>query len=103
MRKHFSTTSNCNLELPEPGATMKFNNYKEMLTRPFIVYSDFVASLVKTQRTDGKIHRHEPKRTLRQMYSRGANKPRDDLDKRRSERLQSRRDVVISATGTSQL
>jgi hypothetical protein len=60
MRKHFSTTNNCNLELPEAAAAMKFKNYKDMLTRPFIVYADFEASLVKTQRTDGKSHRHEP-------------------------------------------
>jgi hypothetical protein len=60
MRKHFSTTSNCNFELPEEGATMKFNNYKDMLTMPFIVYADFEASLVRTHRTDGKNHRHVP-------------------------------------------
>jgi hypothetical protein len=60
MKKHFSTTNNCNLELPEEGATMKFKNYKDMLTRPWIVYADFEASLVKTQRTDGKTHRHKP-------------------------------------------
>jgi hypothetical protein len=41
MRKHFSTKNNCNLELPEPGATMKFNNFKDLLIRPFIVYADF--------------------------------------------------------------
>jgi hypothetical protein len=39
---------------------MKFKNYKDMLTRPFIVYADFEASLVKTHRTDGKSHIHEP-------------------------------------------
>jgi hypothetical protein len=39
---------------------MKFKNYKDMLARPFIVYADFEASLVKTHRTDGKSHRHEP-------------------------------------------
>jgi hypothetical protein len=60
MRKHFPATSNCNLELPEEGATMKFKNYEDMLTRPFIVYADFEASLVKTQSTDGKSHRHAP-------------------------------------------
>ena len=60
MRKHFSTTNNCNLELPEEGATMKFNNYKDMLTRPLIGYADFEASLVKTHRTDGKTHRQIP-------------------------------------------
>ena len=59
MRKHFSTTSNCNLELPEAGAKMKFKNYKDMLTRPFIVYTDFEASLIQNQRKDGKTHRHE--------------------------------------------
>jgi hypothetical protein len=60
MKKHFSTTNNCNLELPEEGATMKFKNYKDMLTRPFIVYADFEASLVKTQRADGKTQKHTP-------------------------------------------
>ena len=39
---------------------MKFKNYKDMLTRPFIVYADFEASLVKTHRTDGKTHRQIP-------------------------------------------
>jgi hypothetical protein len=37
MTKHFSTKNNCNLELPEPGATMKFQNFKDMLIRPFVV------------------------------------------------------------------
>jgi hypothetical protein len=60
MRKHFSTTSNCNLELPAEGATMKFKNYKDLLTRPFIVYADFEASLMKANRTDGKTHTHIP-------------------------------------------
>jgi hypothetical protein len=60
MTKHLSTKSNCNLELPEEGATMKLNNYKDMLTRPFITYYDFEASLVKTQRKDGKTHKHIP-------------------------------------------
>ena len=39
---------------------MKCKNYKDMLTRPFIVYADFEASLVKTHRTDGKSHRRGP-------------------------------------------
>jgi hypothetical protein len=60
MSKHFSTKNNCNLELPEEGATMKFNNYKDMLIRPFIVYADFEASLVKVHRTGGKTHKHVP-------------------------------------------
>ena len=60
MRKHFSTTSNCNLELPEEGTTMQFVNYKDMLTRSFIVYPDFEASLVETHRKDGNTHRHVP-------------------------------------------
>ena len=60
MQRHYSTTNNCNLELPQPGATMKFKNYKDLLTRPFIVYADVEASLVKTHRTDGKTHRHIP-------------------------------------------
>jgi hypothetical protein len=60
MRRHYSTTNNCNLELPKIGATMKFYNYKDLLTRPFIVYADFEASLLKTHSTDGKTHRHKP-------------------------------------------
>jgi hypothetical protein len=60
MSKHFSTKNNCNLELPEPGATMKFNNFKDLLIRPFIVYADFEASLVKVNREDGKTHKHIP-------------------------------------------
>jgi hypothetical protein len=60
MRKHFSTTNNCNLELPTQGATMKFKNYKDLLTRPYIVFADFEASLIKTHRTDEETHRHTP-------------------------------------------
>jgi hypothetical protein len=60
MRKHFSTKNNCNLELPQEGATMKFKNFKDLLTRPFIVYADFEASLVKVHRTDDKTHRQVP-------------------------------------------
>jgi hypothetical protein len=58
MRRHYNTTNNYNLELPKIGATMKFKNYKDLLTRPFIVYADFEASLIKTHRTDGNTHRH---------------------------------------------
>ena len=39
---------------------MKFKNFKDMLTRPFIHYADFEASLVKIHRTDGKTHKHVP-------------------------------------------
>jgi hypothetical protein len=39
---------------------MKFNNFEDMLTRPFIVYADFGVSLVKVYRTDGKTHKHVP-------------------------------------------
>jgi hypothetical protein len=60
VRRHYSTTNNCNLELPPVGATMKFKNYKELLTRPFTVYADFEASLIKTNRNDGRTHRHIP-------------------------------------------
>jgi hypothetical protein len=60
MSKNFSTKNNCNLELPEPGATMKFKKIKDMITRPFMVYADFEASLVKVHRTDGKTHKHVP-------------------------------------------
>ena len=51
MRKHVSTTNNCSLELPEEGTTMQFDNYKDILTRSFIVYAD---------RKDGNTHRHVP-------------------------------------------
>ena len=60
MRKHFSTTNNCNLELPEEGTTMQFDNYKDILTRSFIVYADFEASLIETHRKYGNTHRHVP-------------------------------------------
>jgi hypothetical protein len=46
MNKHFSTTNNCNLQLPEEGTTMKFKNFKDTMTRPFIVYADFECTLV---------------------------------------------------------
>ena len=39
---------------------MNLKNYKDLRTRPFTVYADFEASLVKTHRTDGKTHRHIP-------------------------------------------
>ena len=42
---------------------MKFKNYKDLLTRPFTVYEDFEASLVKTHRTDGKTRKHIPNST----------------------------------------
>jgi len=57
--KHYDCHNNCNLELPEEGATMKFKNYKNMLERPFIVYADFEASLIPTEMSD-KIACHEP-------------------------------------------
>ncbi len=41
LKKHFSTTNNCNLELPELGSTMNFQNYKDMMERPFMVYADW--------------------------------------------------------------
>jgi Zn-finger nucleic acid-binding protein len=44
MRTQFSTTNNYNLELPQEAATMKLNNFEDMLTRPFIAYADFEAS-----------------------------------------------------------
>jgi hypothetical protein len=117
MKKQFSTTNNCNLELPEEGATMKFNNYKDMLTRPFIVYAEFEASLVNKaknrredaqtraqqrmyssrlhlRREDERIPRLQRRRlccsddkelkgTLRQMYSRDAEKSGDGLNEKR--------------------
>ena len=39
---------------------MKFNIFEDLLTRPFIVYAEFEASLVKIHRTDGKTHMHVP-------------------------------------------
>ena len=59
MLNHFDTKNNCNVELPPPGATMKFMNHKNMLERPFIVYADFECSLVPTDMVD-KIAVHEP-------------------------------------------
>ena len=59
MQKHYNCHNNCNLELPEEGATMKFKSYKNMLERPFIVYCDFECSLIPTDMSD-KIAQHEP-------------------------------------------
>jgi hypothetical protein len=36
------------LELPKEGAVMEFQNYKNMLVRPFMIYADFESTLVKT-------------------------------------------------------
>ena len=59
MQKHFNCHNNCNLELREEGATMKFKSYKHMLERPFIVYCDFECSLIQTDMSD-KIALHAP-------------------------------------------
>ena len=59
MQKHFNCHNNCNLELPEEGATMRFKNHKHMLERPFIVYCDFECSLIPTDMSD-KIALHTP-------------------------------------------
>ena len=60
MTKHFSTTNNSNLQLPEEGATMKIKNFKDMMMRPYSVNADFECSLIKTTRKDGKTHEHQP-------------------------------------------
>ena len=59
MQKHFNCHNNCNLELPEEGATMKFKNHNHGLERPFIVYCDFECSLPPTDMSD-KIALHAP-------------------------------------------
>jgi hypothetical protein len=59
MQKHYNCHNNCNLELPDEGATMKFKSFKNMLERPFIVYCDFECSLIPTNMSD-KIAQHEP-------------------------------------------
>ena len=58
MSKHYSTTNNCNLEMPEEGSSMKFKNYKDTMERPFMVYADWECSLLKTHE-EGKTHRHK--------------------------------------------
>ena len=60
MTKHFSTTNNCNLQLPEEVATVKFKNLKDMMIRPCMVYGDFECSLINTKRKDGKTREHQP-------------------------------------------
>ncbi len=57
MDRHFSTTNNCNLELPEEGDSMRFKNHKDKMERPFMVYADWECSLIKTHE-EGKTHRH---------------------------------------------
>ncbi len=52
MQKHFNCHNNCNLGLPDEGATVKFKSYKHMLERLFIVYSDFECSLTPTDMND---------------------------------------------------
>ena len=41
---------------------MKFNNFKDMLTIPFMVYADVEGSLVEVHRTVGRTHKHVPNR-----------------------------------------
>ena len=48
LSKHFSTSNNCNLELPEEGSSMSFTNHKDKMERPFMVYADWECSLIKT-------------------------------------------------------
>ncbi len=58
LTKHYSTTNNCNLEMPEEGPSMRFKNYKDTMERPFMVYADWECSLLKTHE-EGKTHRHK--------------------------------------------
>ena len=46
------------IKLPEPGSTMEFKNYKNMIERPFMVYADTECSLCQTG-DEEKIARHE--------------------------------------------
>ena len=48
LAKHFSTSNNCNLELPDEGSSMSFQNHKDKMERPFLVYADWECSLIKT-------------------------------------------------------
>ncbi len=48
INNHYDTQNNVNVELPEPGSNMYFNNYKNMLERPYAVYADFESSIVPT-------------------------------------------------------
>ena len=45
------------LQLPEPGSVMKFQNHKNKIVRPFIIYADTECTLVKTN-DNNKIHEH---------------------------------------------
>ncbi len=44
----FSTTNNCNSELPKEGSTMSLTTHKDKMERPFMVYDDRECSLVET-------------------------------------------------------
>ncbi len=57
MHRHFSTTNNCNIELPPEDSSMFFKNHKDKMERPFMVYADWECSLIKTHE-EGKTHRH---------------------------------------------
>ena len=59
MQQHYNYHNNCNLELPDEGATMKFKGFKNMLERLFIVYCDFECSLIPTDMSD-KLAKHTP-------------------------------------------
>ena len=47
------------IKLPKEGTTMKFNNHKNKLIRPYIAYFDFECSLCETG-DEEKIAKHEP-------------------------------------------
>ena len=58
LQTHYSTTNNCNLEMPEEGSTMTFETYKDAMEIPLMVYADWECSLLKTHE-EGKTHRHK--------------------------------------------
>ena len=47
------------LELPQAGAVMEFQNHKNKLVRPFMIYADFESTLFKTD-DPNKIAEHVP-------------------------------------------
>jgi len=44
---YYSTTNNCNFEMPEEGASIQYQTDKDNMERPFMVYSDWEHSLLK--------------------------------------------------------
>lgn len=69
MTKHFSTTNNCNLQLAEEGATMKFKSFKDMMIRPYMVYSDFECSPINNDGEEGRQDARAPAKLGSLLFS----------------------------------